>query len=195
MTYSDTHKFIYLNTPKAGSSSLAELLRLKFGAKLYKGRDRHDNRIPPELENYFIFASVRHPFARAVSGYSYVSEGKDMPISEAFSRFHLISQADYLYNFDLRFEKRVPVTTNWADHATLNKRRLDGFVRVESLVDDFNDLPFVKKKISVLPWCNRGKLEYRNYAVDDQIWDRIKEWEDFSLFGYEKIRLTEPSLL
>jgi len=192
MIYSDTFKFVYLNTPKSGSSSITEMLKRFYGAKSYK--DRHDNRIPAEMGDYFIFASVRHPFARAISGYSYLVE--DLPVDKAFERFHMISQVDYLYNYDLAIEERVSVSSTWKEYATPAKRRLDAVIHLESLVDDFNDLPFVTKKQNAFLCHNRGNPELRKWEKDDEIWEYIVRncMDDFTVFGYDKVRSAEPLL-
>lgn len=201
MVYSDSHKFVYLCTPKTASTTLLDVFTNQYGAKVYKGddtRDRHDNRVPERFAGYFTFATVRHPYTRAISGYAYVSQGRDMPLDEAFRHFHLISQADYIHNHDLAITAKVPKTAKWGDYlAPKTPRRIDAVLHTERLLWDLNALPFVSRPFVSLPVYNRGKPEWRNPKMDDAVWDYLlrHHLDDFHLFGYDVERDVEPLLL
>lgn len=201
MVYSDVHKFVYYSTPKAGSTSITDILKQQFGAKVYNGidkhnrrhpvdpRDRHDTRCPPEFAGYFQFASCRHPLTRAISGYTFVSQGKDLDLNIAFRRFHLISQYDYVYGPDLKVVDKVSVTQRWRDMVLPGPptRRIDAVIHAENLLDEFNALPFVEKKVTAWPRMNTLKPEWRRPALQDALWDKVLTYHkaDFAAFGYE----------
>ncbi len=67
-------KLIYIAVPKTGSTATWMMLQT-IGAKRieHNGRGHHDPFITPEIKkDYFLFATVRCPFRRAVSRYLYV---------------------------------------------------------------------------------------------------------------------------
>jgi hypothetical protein len=66
MVISHRKRWIYLDVPRTGSTSLSEFLcRPELGG--VQSGERHIYEIPAGSEGYFTFATVRHPYPRAVS--------------------------------------------------------------------------------------------------------------------------------
>ena len=73
------YRFVYLGPPKTASTSLHHWLsQAAFCATRWSpaGRtDQHDAQIPAEAGDFFTFASIRNPYARAVSLWRHSQSG------------------------------------------------------------------------------------------------------------------------
>lgn len=157
MLYSHDHKFVYLCPPKTASTSVTEVLMKEFGAEWHE--DRHDNHIPAEMKDYFTFASIRHPYLRAISGYSYIARRfSEVRLNDCWDRFHMISLTDYFKNL-FRIHGPAYVHNRTQDFVVSGSSpRIDAYVRAESLEADFSRLPFVNKPIAI-PKLNVSSTE------------------------------------
>jgi len=66
MIFSNDPNFIYLDTPKCASRSMATHLTTYYGAA-WNGMGRHRPRFPKSFLGHFVFSTVRNPYSRAVS--------------------------------------------------------------------------------------------------------------------------------
>ena len=98
---SDTHKFVYIDTPKTGSVSLSNFFINYYDGYLEEGTLRqiswgyHNRCLPEHTSGYKVIASVRNPYTRLVSAYYHdVKYPVEHPATESIS--------DYLeYNIEL----------------------------------------------------------------------------------------------
>ena len=67
MIVSETHKYVYIGIPRAGSKSMNHWLMEHFDGKWHGGH--HDTNVPEEFADHPIFTIVRNPYDRASSGY------------------------------------------------------------------------------------------------------------------------------
>lgn len=147
MYFSEKYKFVYLAIPKTGSTSIRRILRQKYGATIL--RDGHDNIIPDKFKNFFTFTCVRNPYHRAVSCYYHIHRKTNeiIPLKECWHKFHMISMCEYLsnlYQLDHFAYPQDDASKYWIGSANI---RLDAFIKLESLEEDFSKLPFVNQRI------------------------------------------------
>lgn len=169
MIISHQHQFIYYAPMKTATSTITDVLTDHFGAELMGGR--HDCFLPIEYESYFAFASVRNPYERARSGWTYFETQKNPNPTKTLEQW--IAMPWFGTMFDCLFSRQkegcLPV-------------RLDAIIHVETLDRDFNNLPFVKTPFC-LPHKNRSKTIVE---VSDEARGIIREKYklDFLTFGY-----------
>src|SRR4051812_32524350 len=97
MVISHKYKFIYFAPVRTASTSLWCLLRDNFEAE-EMGVDkwkRHETFLPKDYESYFTFMSVRNPYTRYVSSYSFFSK-QQMSIEE-WGRTNFIPAMAYAF--------------------------------------------------------------------------------------------------
>ena len=76
MIISDKFKFVYVDVPKTGSVSFERSFRENFSGKTVypnhsKKLSKHCREIPEHAKDYTTVVSVRNPYTRAISLYSY----------------------------------------------------------------------------------------------------------------------------
>jgi hypothetical protein len=193
MIYSHEHKFVYFSIPKTGSTTISNILIEKFGGIL--SYDRHDNRVPEDMKDYYKFATVRNPYERALSGYKYIYRklGKSLSLGGCFSRFHFVPMTVYLNN-EFKIERYATVHDPYISFMSKNPGpglKLNAFLRCENLESDFNNLYFVDKKI-ILTKENVSINEIDSFMVKKIAYRAaIFFTEDFKVFGY---KINDPNI-
>ena len=70
MIISDTYKYIFLETPRTGSTALSKELREKYGGYeiIHKHANYHEflKQATPEQKEYYVFMGVRNPLDEVV---------------------------------------------------------------------------------------------------------------------------------
>lgn len=179
---SKKYKFLFIHYPKTGGNSIQTVLEKYADDKKYKVKSHHDlndmfeikSSIHPEiskhsplrkylsimrstLDDYFIFTTIRNPFDRVVSSYFTLHKKINSDNNEI------------IFSKDLFYEEIKSMKT-LKDFSYSKKRKIDFFIKFESLQDDFNkvcenlSLPFVtlpKKNIS-----NTYREPYQYYYDD-----------------------------
>ena len=169
MLISHRHKFIYYAPVKTATSSLEAVLMNQYEAEtLGLGnkwvKDRHSVFVPPNCDDYFVFVSVRNPFARHLSSYNFfASPGESIESWEARNFVRPIC--------DELFTKSPPV-------------RLDAIVRVETLDRDFGRLPFVKSPTRMPTYNETKKKRLTELSEASEEYVRRRYKDDFMIFGY-----------
>jgi len=215
MVINHQQSWVYLGPPKTGTTTLTYLLtdgddwnvrtplpRKRFGGVKHAGQHCMD--VPAECADYFVFASVRNPFTRAVSLWrhrntesrrlkprrawmefeDFVAEILCGTPSESADKPEGAPPADPFYHFTLsRWFKWVP--------------RIDRFVRQESLEADLNELNLAEEV--PVPRLNKSRAFSPTGADADSV--RGSDWralyatetealvlrwanQDFQRFGY-----------
>ena len=171
MIVSHSYRFVYFPPMKTATSTLWDVLRKHFNAKVFWGR--HVCLLPKSYEHYFTFASVRNPYSRAISAYNYVNREQPdnpLPILDLLDVNIFPSMHTSIF--------RQPIGSGFMPI------RIDALVHAETLSDDFHKLPFVTKKID-LPRLNVSPKIVS--VVPLQVYDFVKQYhrEDFEYFGYD----------
>jgi hypothetical protein len=151
MILSHKYKFAYFAIPKTASETLTSILIDEYNAEFWNGGDKHENVIPEQFYDYFCFTSIRHPYQRVLSAYQYINRKNEIPLSlyNCRNRFHLISMTQYL-NKPLIIRRWATIKDNVSDFekelpAGYLLPRIDQYIKVETLQEDFNRLPFINK--------------------------------------------------
>jgi len=190
MIISDEFKFVYIDVPKTGSVSFERTFRENFsGKQVYpthnKNLAKHCREIPEYAKDYTTVVSVRNPYTRAVSLYSYHLRATGMTTAaysfENFLDMIIANQEKYEkdnYLMYLSIHRYLsPILLNESTH----------FIQLEHAEEQINKLSFVNTGIK-LPWRNHGESPSEDVLTPSAI-DKINRWanDEFEQFGYEKI--------
>jgi len=190
MIVSDKFEFVYIDTPKTGSISFERLFKEKFdGYVVYptnnKNLTKHCREIPKHAQNYQKIISVRNPYDRLKSLYSYhlqrLSSQKDSISIDEFLDKIIKERKEYQKNRFLMYLSIDDYLSPFSIEAS------DCVVQLENVTEQINDLPFVKKRIE-LPWRNRSSDTTKPTLASTTI-NKVNIWaaNDFNKFGYKKI--------
>jgi hypothetical protein len=210
MIISKKYKFVYLPPMKTGSSSLHLLLSRKYAANwiwCHKGlrfkklrkisnkdtsnikkrknglgliRGKHIIHMPKFLDGYFVFATIRNPYTRMVSRYCHDKRSK-LPFTNNFKSYlqHYLPKKhrNCLY-YELRRNK------DYIPPLGCIPFKINAYVRLEHLEEDFAKLPFIKTKHKfpiINTKQNKCSPKYTNKTAS-----MVRKWlaKDFDYFGY-----------
>ena len=179
--------YFYIHPAKTAGTAIAAVLR-----KQFQGKQSSIAYLPKAVaKGKFVFATVRNPYDRCLSlwwslcspgdRYGVVKAGKTTPVD--LLRF--IASGEFAIHKDTRNVRQLHQTCS--EH--IGKFKLDAVIRFETLLEDFNKLPFVKKPLTKIPIENRkphGRPDRRPLS-DPEFVCIVREWsaEDFTRFGYD----------
>ncbi len=179
MIVSNTHKYVYISVPKAGTHTMYDVLVREYAGTQQEG-PYHQTAVPQEYEDFFCFCTVRHPFHRAVSVWHALTQRENyksiyLPLigGESFLDF-----AKWISKItpDNRRKGKGGVLLLSQD-SWLNGARIDRYLKLEELDNEFSSLYFVSGK-ETLP-----KILSRDYDT----WDKVSCPESASLiYGWAK---------
>ena len=184
MLISHDHRFVYLAPIRTGSTSISAILCDVFGATIYTDQffgvdpyPRHDIGLPKQYEDYFVFASVRNPYDRAISAYNWINRSMVTPVQVSET---LIDPPLMRTLFDTIFDN--PIQENCVPV------RLDAYLKLETLEEDFQKLPFVNQ-LQRFPHENAAPKIID--TLDDTSIDYVQKHyqKDFEYFGYDIVKL------
>ena len=198
MIVSFQHRFIYLAVPKTASTALYTALE-PFGARIvpyrpapHPGYERdftgfHESAVPPELQGYFTFATVRNPFARAVSAYVYA---KTYPTHRLYGLAIALTFDEFLL---VTMRKRLATQCEF-----IADTRLDAIIRCEDDIgSQLSAMPFSGGQLIAVDRLNASRYHrpWKEYYTPESV-AMVREWaaEDFVRFGYATT-LEEPCTL
>lgn len=176
MVISHKHRFIYFAPMKTGSSTIALALQHWLEAKPlgFPGAcaPTHDIYMPREYADYYTFVTVRNPYTRFISAYNYFSrEGESM---RGWIDRHFIRPITE----ELFFK---PLPTN-VDAVRI---KIDTFLRLETLSEDFHKLPFAEPHIHI-GCLNPARVKKTFELTEKDIkWMKNLYKNDFDVFGYD----------
>lgn len=183
MIISDKYKFVYFAPVKTGTSSIISVLDSGYNIKylnhekLGKSPYSHQLFFKPEWKNYTTFISVRNPYDRFLSIFNYFSRNKSHETIEDYTKpeWKVKSISEQLQEGQF-LNECIPA-------------RLDFVVKLESIEEDFNKLPFLKK-YEKIPKLNSSEKKIENLSKKIKFFVETKFKEDFIQFNY-KIQSTK----
>ncbi|MCP4178859.1 MAG: sulfotransferase family protein [bacterium] len=183
-------KYVFISTPKAGTHTLFNVLQKYFGGEQLDG-PYHRKNIPESCKSYFKFSTVRNPYERAVSTWHALTRLEPyrdiyLPLigSETFEGF--ITWLVNHFNSNLiKSGKGVVLLEPQSDW--LKNINLDVVLKIENISNEFSQLPFVDKKISI-PKLLARKHESWDFLKNKTIEQMIYSWakKDFENFAYSR---------
>jgi hypothetical protein len=198
MLICDEYKWIFLRNPKTASRSVSYTLKSIFVTRKYL--PFHNWIIPKELSEYFIFTTVRNPYARVISDWkAWIKKGL---------KKH--GKSNYSLNFEKFFEDlnsgkiKRKADFEWRRQVgVIDKIEGVHILRYESLEKDFNALPFIDQHKGTY-WTSLGSLnfpfvlpqigiqnydDWQSYYTPDleaKVYEFLKN--DFERFGYKRLK-------
>lgn len=184
-------KYIYLDIPRTGSSSMGTMLEDHYGGAVCR---RHQW---PEIwrvfPRWFLFATVRNPFDRFVSIWRFAFERRET-LSDPW-RKHLPSGTAeemliWLHAREAavtgRGEPWTRITASQSAYLDLGKAKPEQIIRLETVHEDIKSLPFYRRGVA-FPWRNSsGEKRAGEFPLSELSQDLIRQLyaEDFEQFGY-----------
>lgn len=207
MIISNKYRYLFISMPKTGTHTMYNVLSDNFAGERYG--EWHESVPPDSAIDYFKFATVRNPYTRFASAWYFVSNkngeyiktyerlmGHEMEIIY-FLKWLNTEREKLYYNRDPRGRLRHLSTILLPQHVNVRQRlkgvKIDRFIKMENLLDEVNNLPFVEDdmKLPHIP-KNHSMAEAKTYMK----WDELKTPEittlvnqlmgdDFEMFGYD----------
>ena len=198
MLISHTYKFCYVHIPRTGGSWITYKLRDLDDALKGSGREipllhAHPSRYEyinfgrhgkldqmyeacdVDLDEYFKFAFIRHPYTRFQSAFTYFSEVTQTAERAGFTNYE--QMMDWIEDTNA-IKLHVVPQVNWYD------QRIDKFFRFEEI-----ETISLNKFIKGINYNKRSNLidKTQHRELDHIIKGRIYEFykKDFELFGYK----------
>lgn len=201
MIVSHKYRFVYMPPGKTGTQSISTALK-KIGAETfvwgiegcttweyqepfdgeYIKTEKHKCHFPEELEGYYVFASVRNPYARQISRYLHGKRnGQTPPSQEGFEAFNCRPNTRTRSCYRL-----LHLNDDYVPPKGCIPFKIDHFIKTETAAEDFHKLPFVTQKIN-FPHTNKcwfpdTKLHFTP-KMAKYLWSTS---EDFEFFNYNK---------
>tara|TARA_R100000008_G_scaffold86751_1_gene81335 strand:+ start:6683 stop:7273 length:591 start_codon:yes stop_codon:yes gene_type:complete len=191
---SHEHKYIFIEIPKTGTTTICSVLKQHEAEQPYKHLDlkQYKERYTKEYNSYFKFSFVRNPWDRVVSLYSRKGDGIQK------SMFRRGQQIGHGMSFE-QFVDWIELSTDTCRKPTPKKNMVDFYMvdgsididfvgRLENIQEDFN---IVCNKIGIprqqLPHINKSKHKHYTRYYDDKTKQIIAEKfaKDIEYFGYE----------
>jgi hypothetical protein len=188
---SHKHKFIFIEVPKTGTTTVCHVLKTHFRGLqplVYPNKHfplgQYKKMFPKETQTYFKFSFVRNPWSRVVSLF-HRNEGVQMRDKMTFIEFvnwiELATDTSVKCN---KFPKK-----NMLDFFKINNKvNMDFIGKFENLQEDFNT---ICDKIGIprqkLPHRNKSKHQHYTEYYDDETKQIVAEKyaKDIEYFGYE----------
>lgn len=181
MIVSDRHKYLFIEIPRTGTTSMSYVLRKQADGVRVKG-EKHIRDIPQEAKDYKVFACVRNPYDRMYSHYCYrrarcLNRGKKLETK-------LRTFADYVdYHVSGEEDHQNSNTQLWYLRYAANPL----IVKFEDLPKSFLNLPFLPKNIK-LPYTNSASKGKWQDQYTEELAEMVFSWahQDFEQFEYNK---------
>lgn len=182
---SNQYRFVFQAVPKTGTTSIRSILA-QYGAESYgTGRTpQHSRFIPEDCLDFFTFASVRCPYSRMVSLFYHCRNKMPRGRRKRVARSLTFGQW-------VKYAINHPEKCGLTKHIILQKDflapvRLDKVLKLESLAEDFQTLPFVNQ-VHKFPILNatRHPTAQHHWRRDIVLKILPRLMPDFEMFGYD----------
>ena len=180
MLVCDEHKFVFLRNPKTASRSISQTLKQNFN--VCEIGPYHSQNIPKKYLNYYIFFAVRNPYTRMISAWQHICNVRNLsPEKFTFDKAFEINSI-----MTRHFTERKELVDSWWSQSYVIDKLKANVIFYENLENDFNNLYFVNKKIT-LPCL--GKQNYgdwnKYYSLEEEIKIRRCFKKDFNTLYYD----------
>lgn len=202
MIVSNKNKYLFISIPKTGTHSMYELLQAEFDGVRHGGY--HCPTVPDDADDYFKFCTVRNPYAKLASAWSYISSPNGKYYSQVENKVgdvNLVSLLKWcidvgdqiVTHHERSFTIAGVLMPFYVYHGVrLGGVKLDAMIQIEHATKQFNQLPFVTKHTTVplvhTARINPGYTEWHKICTPEVI-ELVNELygPDFELTGYDKI--------
>jgi len=187
---SETHRFVFVSTPKCGTNTMYTLLPQLYKHNLQVPPLYHGRFVPDEYKGFFVFSIVRNPYARAVSLWYSTTANPD---NRCYCR-KVLGTTDFTVFLRHLLTRPRELVRRSLDHNQsdwLAPVRLDTVLRLETLADGLRRLPFWPADWDGnLPRLNAsgGCPPWRSLMTPERI-ELIHRWagHDFRRFRFRRI--------
>jgi len=195
MLYSTKHRFVYMPPPKTGTTTISSILFEEYEVDYWDFKDtvpvrleitdpkgyvwpRHIIHLPEELQDYFVFATIRNPYRHTLSQYWNQCFVKKKKVSMAgFHKYLSAPRLQSFYHLLHRNEDYKP--PKGCVHFEIHK-----YLDTERLTEGFNELPFVQTPVRL----QHLKASIKdNLCYTEEMAQLVLEKRrcDFDFFGYD----------
>lgn len=178
-------RWVYLDVPRTGSTSLSEFLsRAEVGGS--EVGERHHSRVPHGCEDYFTFATVRHPFPRAVSLWCHFVRDRRARIDPTASTTGNWPFARFVEEVLIEETTGPPFYQKTCHEWLDSMSRMDAILKAEELERTLPRLGLVRGPIR-LPRRNGIARDPWPTYYNPELLAMVRQWaaEDFERYEYE----------
>jgi hypothetical protein len=179
-----------MNIGKTGSITIGGLFEKYFNAFFWKNWDnsarwpkcapQHVCHLPEQFKDYTIISSIRNPFTHELSRFThgnpnYPRHPMDMKHFKGWINRKWMET----------FHSKLNMSDNYNPPIECVKYSVDYLIRLESIEEDFNNLPFIKEKIEI-PHRNKTQNPQDKLYYTEEMAERVRKKRaiDFEVFGY-----------
>lgn len=195
-----SHRFrcVYMAVPKTGTTSVRSALEMIGGEPFVWGDEagewqfdtshlpqrsalKHICALPKELSGYSIIASVRNPYDRQISRYLEGIKNRHDPTQKHFEEYTLGSRTNFGVSCSGWLAPRH------SPPAGCIRYKVDHLLKMETIGEDFNRLPFVHDSVD-FPCENIRETSGNDLCFTPKMQRRLAQvWKrDFEEFNYEE---------
>ena len=187
-------EYIYIDTPKTGGTSVESVLMRKYNFEtvvrsLGWGGDRHNRIIKEECKHYTKIATVRNPYTRTLSQWTF-----NKLLRDRLDKFNHIQEfVDWLVylNKNTSVDECIHDICGWFSCSKyLKLPGYDIIIKQEELEQGINNLEFIEEPIK-LPNINDSNSKKYNHLLTPNVIAKINEYceQDFIEFNYKKEKI------
>jgi hypothetical protein len=203
MIVCERHRLLYLAPPKTGSVTVIKQLEDKppfYGKRYNNDEAHHDTVWHPRFNDFYVFITVRHPYARMLSLWRFaltqvnrVRRGEQgnnwLTWWSSIFPGELPTFREFIYHPELESRMRNVWCCNW--HLNVIQKPVDAVVYQENYQEGMRQIPHLKNidfsvKQNAGPKLDPGKVWYDYFDADIVL--RVQDlWgKDFDRFGYNR---------
>lgn len=184
-------KYIYLDTPKTGSTSVETALMTR-GFSFVRREDknvRHCRNIPAGCEDYTKIATVRNPYTRTLSHWTFNKLIRErLPEFKDFEQF-----VDWLVELDNQYdtnETNHDICGYFSCSKYLERTGYDIILHQENLQQELNELDFIEQPIQLQSINDSKSLEHIE-LLTPSVKQKINQYckNDFEQFNYKEEKI------
>ena len=176
-----------MSPPKTGTTSIRLALEM-LGAEpfIWNFKEevglKHICHMPKELEGYYIFASVRHPYSRQISRFIENWPRPTPPSQEDLRKYTFGPKT----NPKLSCSGWLNLMKGYEPPEGCVRFEINHVIKLEKIQEDFNSMPFVIDKNLDLPRVNSCKFKKHEIYLDEEMKHHVRNVmkDDFNNFGY-----------
>lgn len=203
MIISKKHRYLFISVPKTGTHTMYQLLTEKFDGERHGNYHCHE--VPREALNYFKFCTVRNPYNKLASAWSFIqnkdaihrAQVKDLmrkPVTLMNFMEWVVKERSNMLAYalnGLKIGASLTPTHRYIDQR-LPQVRFDAYIQIENADEQFSKLPFVRGQVEVPKVFTMSKEPYYQKWEDiasPEVTELANTWagEDFDRFGYNML--------
>lgn len=185
MIISEVYRVAYIAPPKTATRTMYGVMKRYFQGKQ---QGDHTLRVPEEYKDFTTIIVIRNPYDRFVSMWmAATTRGDRYGFIKQTGSDNIVDGARMLVDLNVTSGKGHPL--KWSQAIYHRENRIDYCIRLETLEQDFMDLPFVDKEVK-FSHANPTEAKSKHWSeyYTDELIDLVNQFykDDFELLPYKR---------